>query len=280
MSTKGGQFNPVRAVSPVGLFTDVIPEISGANAAARAADAAGQAQYDQQQSDRAQAMQYAAPSEMEMQQLQQAISMNTQDIARKQKILDSSDPALIEAGHQALDLMQGKSAAALGPIQNQRNEQRKQLEASLAQRLGGDYATSSAGIQALNNFDQQTSNLMTTAQQQTLGQFLGVAQNSQQFGSMQPNIANSASLSAQRGNINARQLNAFSGNRVDPTLQFAGDLSSARSQQQFFGQLMSVGGQAAGGYATGAAMKPGGAAALPIQGNSAGSSYTNYANVA
>lgn len=227
---------------------NVIGEITGAGAGARAAGAAGMASYQQQVADRAAALKFAEPSEMEMQQLEQAIAVNTQEIARKEKLLASSDPALIEAGKQALELMQGKQAAATAPIASDRERARKQLENTLAQRLGPDYQQSSAGITALSEFDRQTGNLMNQVQQQTLSQFLGVAQNVQGLASLQPNAAMSAGLSQARGGINQRQMAAIQGFRVDPSLQYAEEMSRARSNQQMFGGLMQAGGMAAGAY--------------------------------
>lgn len=240
MSGGGGGF-----LSPV---TDVLGEITGSGPGARAAGAAGRASLAQQQSDRALAMKYAEPSEMEMQQLEQAIKLNEQDVARKEKLLASADPALIEAGNQALQLMQGKQAAAVDPIRNERERGKQQLQNTLAQRLGPDYANSSAGITALSEYDRQTGMLMNQAQQQTLSQFLGVAQNTAQMGSMQSNIGNAATLSQVRGGINQRQVGAIRGTPVDASLAYAGDLARARGQQQLFGQVMQIGGAAAGAY--------------------------------
>ena len=123
---------------------NVIGDITGTNRLADAIGSAANAQLEQQRADRQLALQLAEPSAMEIQQLEQAIATNTADIARKQKLLASSDPALIAAGEQALALLQGQEAAALDPLRRQRAEQRAQLEQTLAQRLGPDYATSSA----------------------------------------------------------------------------------------------------------------------------------------
>lgn len=256
MSSGGGGFNPIKAVT--GTLGNFVGDITGANASADAAQGAANAQLAQQRGDRGAAMQLAAPSDMEMAQLEQAVTMNSQDVARKQKILDSADPALIEAGHQALALMQGQSASTLKPLQNQRDRQRAQLEQTLAQRLGPEYATSTAGIQALNNFDMQTSDLMATQQQQTLSNFMGYTGMAVQAGSMQPNIQNSQSIAAQRGSINARQVNALNGSAVDPGLGFVGDIGKAQASQGFlsqqFNQFLNPGAISARGEQTAAAL--------------------------
>jgi hypothetical protein len=267
MSGGGGGF-----LSPV---TDVLGEITGAGPGARAAGAAGRAALAQQQSDRALAMKYAEPSEMEMQQLEQAIALNSQDVARKEKLLASADPALIEAGNQALQLMQGKQAAALDPIKSERERGKQQLQNTLAQRLGPDYAQSSAGITALSEYDRQTGMLMNQAQQQTLSQFLGVAQNTAQMGSMQSNIGNAAALSQVRGNINQRQVGAVRGTPIDASLAYAGDIARARGQQQLFGQVMQIGGAAAGAYFGGLASGAAGSVGGKIAGQQLGSSFAS-----
>lgn len=219
-----------------------------------------------------------APTEMEMNQLQESIRLNSQDVARKQKLIDSADPALIEAGTQALQIMRGQEASTLAPIRNQRAQDRKNLEASLAQSLGPDYATSSAGIQALNQFDQQTSNLLTNANQQTLGQFLGVAQNTANMGSVQNNINNGLSIAGARGNINARQANAITGNKIDPSLAFAGDMTRAKNQQQLFNTALNLGTQVATSGALSGGGGVAGGSAAPVASGSSGGSYVaaNY----
>lgn len=243
MSGGGTNFTSVQkfvAPSPGQLsqgLGDFVGDLTGTNRMSDAVGAAANAQLAQQGADRTLAMQLAGPSEMELAQLEQAIKLNTQEISRKQKLLDSSDPALIEAGHQALALMQGKSAASLAPIQNERTQQRKQLENTLAQRLGPDYAQSSAGLQALNDFDRQTGNLMTQAQQSSLAQFLGVAGNMQSFGNMAGNTQAAAALSAQRGTINTRQLGALFGSPVNPGMAYAGDISRLGAQSQYLNQF-------------------------------------------
>ena len=221
------------AVSQVGNAWN---DVTGANRSADAAQSAANAQLGQQRADREAALKFAAPSPEELAQLQQAISLNSQDIARKQKILDSSDPALIESGKQALALLQGKEASTMAPLRNQRAQQRAALEQQLQQRLGPDYASSTAGIQALNSFDQQSANLMANQQQQTLAQFMGYVGMGQQAGSQQANIANSQSFADYYGKIGTRQANVITGTQIDPGLAYTGDMARASAAQRFQSQ--------------------------------------------
>jgi hypothetical protein len=232
MSAEAGSFMAAPKVIQQG--TNFIGDLTGANRQIDAMQGAANANLAQQKEDRSLALKYASASPEELAQLQESITMNSQDLERRKKILASADPALIEAGNQALALLQGKESSAVAPFRNERNQQREQLKQTLAQQLGPDYATSTAGIQALNNFDQQTASLGSQVQQQSLAQLLGVTNNAEQFGNIQGNIANSSALAGQYGNIGTRQANAITGNRIDPGQAFIGDLSRAQYQGQIF----------------------------------------------
>lgn len=200
----------------------------------------------QQEADR----RYLMPTQAEQDQLKQALDVNNQSIQQSQRLLASADPALIAAGQQALQLMQGKSAAALAPIQNQRAQQRNQLMQQLTQRLGPGAATSSAGIQALNNFDQETSNMMAGAQQNTLNSFLGYATGARQLGQgqQQQGIQNLSSITEQGQRM---RINAVRGATVNGGLASVGDLAHAQNNQAFVGALGSGLTAAAGGMSGG-----------------------------
>lgn len=164
--------------------------IGGASAAAKdEAKAAGQKAILEQQAaaealafqkqTREQAEAAAEPSFEELAAIQNLsiqrdalVADSKRALARQEELLDAVDPALKEAGRQALELLQGRDAAALDPIRDQRTRQRDQLEQQLAQRLGSGFRTSSAGIEALGRFDDSTDTLLFNAQQQTLGTFL------------------------------------------------------------------------------------------------------------
>jgi hypothetical protein len=233
MSSGGGGFQPVKQVG------NLIGDLTGTNTLADAYGSASGAQLNQMNADRAMALQFVEPSPEEIQQLQQAIAVNKQDIARKQKLLDSSDPALIEAGKQALELMQGKQSGATSVMNRQRTEQRKALENTLASKLGPDYMQSSAGILALNKFDQESADLAQATQERTLGQLLGVTQNVQSFGNLSPNIGQSMGLANYYGSIGTRKANAITGNRVDPGLAFSGDIMRNQFAAKNLGDMFS-----------------------------------------
>lgn len=228
----------VSGLDPTGVTGNIFSNMQGQNAA-KAQRGMMEAQLSNEERMRAEASAVAAPSEYEINRLEDAYQANNNELQRRQKILDSSDPALIEAGRQTLALLQGTEAKSLAPIKRQREEQRKQLEAKLRSTLGSGYANSSAGIQALNQFDQQTGDVLGNAQQQSLGQLLGVAQsNSANFGLL-PVSQGFASLAQARGNINIRQANALQGNRIQSVgggqledyLNATGNIATSRAQQ-------------------------------------------------
>lgn len=180
-----------------------------------AAQGAARDQLAAQQQQRQQAL-AAANSPEEIQQLQSQIQLNNQDIARKQKLLDSTDPALLEAGKQTLQLLQGKEAATLSPLKSQQAQARKQLEDKLRAQLGPGYANTTAGLQALSQFDNAAFNSTSQAQQQSLSQLLGVTQNTNQGASLMNNIAMTGSIASSYGNIANRNVSAINQTSLTP----------------------------------------------------------------
>ena len=201
------------------------------------------AQLAQEQADRQAAMSILQPTQAEIQQLQQALAINQQSIGQAQQLIASSDPALVQAGQQALALMQGQEAASLNPLKNQRAQQRSALEAQLASQLGPGYRTSSAGIQALNNFDQQTSNLLEGAQQQAIGQYMGYAGFGAQLGrgQQQTGIQNISGLTGQQYGWQQSMANAITGQPINPGLAYTGQLANAQANVANMGTLMGAG---------------------------------------
>jgi hypothetical protein len=260
---------------------------AGRDAAKAQGDIAG-AQLSQQQSDRSQAVKLAEATPQELQQLQQGIDLNKQDIQRKQKLLDSSDPALIEAGQQALKLLRGEDAKTLGPVKAQIAQQEQQ-RAKLQAQLGSGYENTTAGIQALQAFNQQSTNALASAQQGSLGQLLGVAQDSSARYGTQQNIQNSGTLASLFGNIQNRGISAINGTQItNAGAGFVGDLQNARNNNQLY-QNIGSNVQQGIGLASGT---PGGLTALfsgsgggssggsGFTGTSAGQAYMGSENVA
>lgn len=265
MSSGGGSFVPSSVTGTGGnAFSNVygtaggflggtVAGLTGATAVADATGQAANAQLGQQTADRQQALGYAMPTQAEMQQLQQAMAVNQQGISQGQQLINSANPALISAAQQANSLLNGGSAASLAPIQNQRATQRSSLTQQLQQQLGSGYATSSAGIQALNNFDQQTANLMTNAQQSTLQGLLGTTQQTYSTGAtqQQQGFSNSLAGNQQQYGWQQGQIGALQGTPVNPGLQYSGQLANAQANSNLgLGGVAGLVGTAAGAYKT------------------------------
>lgn len=226
----------------IGAATNLVGGIISGGAAAEGA----RAEQRQAQADRNLAMQYAAPSPEELAQLNQMIEMNDKEIARKQELLDSADPALIEAGKQALQLMQGEEAKTLDPIRRQREKDRERVVEMLRDRYGSGAEESTAGQQALAEFDAQTSAVLAQEQDRTLGRFLGIAQGISSQGLSQE-IGQAGTIAGLFGNIRGRQVSAITGT---PLAQYAGAGSVGRAM--FGRNLANLGSTAIQGATMGA----------------------------
>ena len=268
------------SAGPLGVTIGTLGGVLG-GPGQRAADAQAQiaeAQLAEQQAQRQAATSAATPSAAEIAQLERSIALNEADVTRKQRLLDAADPALIEAGKQALAILQGGSASAavLDPIKRQRAEGRQKLEDQLRRQLGSGYATSSAGIEALTKYDQATSDTLAQASQQSLGQLLGTTQYTEGAGNQQTNIANSANFSQMYGNQSNRMVSAINSTPITMAgAQFAGDLYSSQNEARTLQQLLGLG-AAAGGAAMGSPQVASGGlsyAAGSGGSNSAGQSY-------
>ena len=123
-----------------------------------------------------QAMINAAKSPQEIRALKEAQMRQGRSLARQSKLFDSLDPAIMEASQQALQLLRGEEAKSLGPLKQQREQQRKALVDRLREQLGPGAETSTAGTQALNQFDQETSQTISGAQQEGINQMFGIGQ--------------------------------------------------------------------------------------------------------
>lgn len=190
----------------IGDFTGSTQQAMAAQAGINAQLGLGNEQLQASEQARTQAVGYATPNASQLAQMgtnlelqNQALITNMQGIDRDNAILDSIDPAIKQAGTEAYNLLTGQASAALKPLQDQQARQRTALTQSLAASLGPDYATSSAGAQALAQFDQNAQLTTSQVQQSTLGQLLGVVQNA----NMNP-VNNASTAFNTLGNLNAQ----------------------------------------------------------------------------
>lgn len=227
---------------------------------AQAVGDAANSQLKQQYADRQQAMGFAEATPEELANMQAAIKFSQYDIDRKQKLLDSTDPALIAAGRNALDLLNGKEAPTLGPLKNQLAQQEAKLRAKLTQQFGPGYETTTGGQQALQQFQQQANMTLANAQQQSLGQLLGVVQNT---AGQNANIGTQMSLGQLLGSVQNRQIGALQGFGVDPSLGYKGELANS----QVYNNWLQQGAKLAGTFV-------GAAGGNPLAGSGGGSAST------
>lgn len=159
----------ISGVIAAGAVVSAIGTEKSAQAAGKAAKAQERAAKTQQE----QAIE-AAKSPEEFAQLERAAAFQERQLGRQERLIESLDPAILEAATQATQLLRGEEAASLGPARQQRARQREQLLNQLRQQLGPGAETSSVGQQALQNFDQQTSTQLSGLQQQSLSQLFNI----------------------------------------------------------------------------------------------------------
>jgi len=110
---------------------------------------------------------------------EQALTANLSSIQKAQDSLNALDPQVKAAGKNLYDLLIGQSAAILKPLQTQLNYQRQEMVSNLASQMGPGWMTSSAGIEAMTKFDNNSALTLNSAQMnaiQTVGQqYAGLA---------------------------------------------------------------------------------------------------------
>jgi hypothetical protein len=100
---------------------------------------------------------------------EQSLGQQRRQLGRQVEILEASNPELIK-------LIQGEASRTLAPVRAERDQQRQSLVNRLREQLGSGAETSTAGMQALNQFDMQTSSVLAQQQQSSIGQLFGISQ--------------------------------------------------------------------------------------------------------
>jgi hypothetical protein len=215
---------------------------------AEAQAGAAEAELAEARRTREQAIELAEPTPEELAQIDRAVELNEQDIARKTKLIEASDPAIIEAGRQALQLLRGEEARTLDPVRRARQEQRERLQDTLRSELGSGFATSTAGQQALNRFDQETDSLLAQEQDRSLGRLLGVAERTTQQQGLAGAVRRTGGLADLIAAPGRRQASLISQTPITPFAgaQFVGDIKRAQNLQNLFGQLTGISAAAGG----------------------------------
>jgi hypothetical protein len=263
----------VAGIGAAGSVAGSLISSSAAGKAAKAQEAAGadavrlaQEAEMRQRADRERAfnemMQFADASPRELASMSRLVSNQEQffeaqmnKIEEMQGILDQVDPALKAASGNLTNLLNGERAKILDPILKQRDRQKIELEQNLVRTMGGGFRGSSAGLLALNRFDEDTSVLSSQAQFQAINQTLSATQG---LGALSGNIRESQAgrlAAAFQQSIQAEQTILGAEGRIQGRGQAAASILAGgisplgASAAQNFSQL--AGGQFAGDIAFG-----------------------------
>ena len=136
----------------------------------------GKAQADAAGRIREETLQFAAPTSEELENLTKQVNLYDRMYAQSTAMVDQLTeqvskmygPAIMEQGKQLYGQLRGEASGVVKSFDNQRSRQREQLRAQLVERLGPDALTSSAGVNALNGFDQQTSDMRAGIEETSL----------------------------------------------------------------------------------------------------------------
>lgn len=217
--------------------------VSGNQQAQAAAGAAGARERSAQQQlafakESQQKAVAAADSPQQIAILERQLQSQEKNLAREENFLKNIDPTMVEASQQALRLLRGETSTATDPVRQQRDRQRKMLVDQLREQMGPGAETSSAGMQALQNFDFETNQAISGAQQGALGQLLGVTQNAAQMGrqglSSQQQLGQN--IAQGFGDIAQRKTSAFLGGQQ--AISQAGAQATSAAGSQFVGDQL------------------------------------------
>lgn len=163
---------PVVIAAAIAAGAGVAGSAAAAGISADAAQNIASAKLAQAGADRNAAVGAANPTTAELSTMDLNYKLQDQALTRQEQLLSAIDPAFLEAGKQALAQLRGQDSATLGPLREERAQQRSNLVNTLRSQMGEGAESSTAGIQALNKFDLQTSNLVNNAQQSSIGMLL------------------------------------------------------------------------------------------------------------
>lgn len=233
------------AVLAAGTVGKAIAEGSAAGAQEKLA----REQIRSQQDYRDQVLKNSKPSAEQIKALDFQAKTAETAVANREKLLEAVDPALIEAGKQAVQLMKGQEAQTLDPIRRQRARGRALLESRLRNQLGSGFNTSSAGIEALTRYDQQTDEALSGAQDQALSRLLGSAQQTRQTVNDTDTAALAGTRLAGEGMFQRQTLAGIeaAGRSINENeAKFAGEVQHHKAAAGLFGGIGSLGGQVLG----------------------------------
>jgi len=174
---------------------------------------------------RREALAFAAPTAQELENISKQVALYDRMYSQQtavidqltKQMVDTYGPAIMEQGKQFFKQLQGEASGVVKSFDSQRSRQREQLRQQLIERMGPGALTSSAGVNALNDFDQKTSDMRAGIEEQSLNNAvnrLGSLQQTQ--GAAGSTVFNAYSgmsnllnnIQTGMGNIQSRQVNA------------------------------------------------------------------------
>lgn len=248
----------------VGVGTAVYGAVQGSEAS-RAAGGAARAQSAEAEAQQRRALaeangsaerlrNLAAATPQELAAQQKGLEATGAHLEQQKRMLSAIDPAIMESSQQILKLLRGEQASSLGPLQQQRSQQRQQLLNTLRSQLGPGAETSAAGMKALRNFDMESNGMFQQAQSGQLNSLTGV------LGSLNANtqgVSGAANANMSLASVfKDRQLQAestaagYTGNALARTsgavidnagADFVGPMLQARNNQQLANSLGNLG---------------------------------------
>jgi hypothetical protein len=247
-----GGFLAAAAIGGVGSI------VGGAIQADAQSDIA-EAQMQESRRQQQMALGFAAPTAKELENLTKQVQLQEKMFAQYNVMLEQAQkqlteqygPAIMEQGQQFYKQLQGEAAGVTKSYDSQRTRQRDQLKQQLIDRMGPDALTSSAGVQALNQFDTQTSEQRTQIEEQSLNNSLSRMLNLSQGQSGVGNLIMSSyqgmsgllnQIQGTMGNFQTRQANAAV-NTGSAVINSAGAENVGRA---YMGQAIQGGFQQAG----------------------------------
>lgn len=186
----------------------------GSQNAANAGGSAASAQQDQATRNRADifgemsnmsaattGLSQSTPQELNI--LGQSYGAASQQLSQQQQLMNSINPALMEASKQALQILRGGQSAMSAGVMSTRNAQRSQLMNTLRSQYGPGAETSSIGQRALQQFDMQTQQM----QQGTLNNLMGIAGDNSPNQGLQSSLSGLQQVGQGYSALQNRQLN-------------------------------------------------------------------------
>lgn len=148
--------------------------IAGALMGGQAAQGMTTAQFETAKQQQNLALDMASPSPEQIQNMQQQTDIAQANLTRQKAILDSADPAMMELGKQTLAMLQGnKQVGTNATMQRQIQQQRTQLQNKLQAQLGPGWQQTTAGQQAMSQFDANAASGLQVNQQNQINNNLG-----------------------------------------------------------------------------------------------------------